>query len=378
MTSIWISSSPGELRIAVTDEIDLFDFGLWRPGAPDGFGDIHLGRVITHRPAMGGAFIELINGNGFLADNAGAKNLHDGDAVIARVIRSAQGGKDVRLDARQDFGIDKKSLKQTTPHIIVKGPSPLEEILNRWHQLPVYLDDLHLTSLFPEQYRKRIQPKARTLPLEIEPLIDHLKEDIIDLPAGMRASITPTPALIAIDVDSAAQTNENKTKLRAQFDANRLIIPPLLYQLRLRNLSGAILLDLAGLPIRKRQLLQNDFIIALTNDPLRPKFLGFTQLGLAEMTRPRQRPPLYELLTSYHGKALAILNDMEKQLKNLEISSVIGKNIVLNASIPLRQALENDPWALNEFKRRNLCSITLESKPDLSENQWRICNVSYE
>jgi len=40
-----------------------------------------------------------------------------------------------------------------------------------------------------------------------------------------------------------------------QRDANRAAIPALARQVRLRNLGGAIVIDLAGMPIRRRAAL---------------------------------------------------------------------------------------------------------------------------
>ena len=78
---------------------------------------------------------------------------------------------------------------------------------------------------------------------------------------------------------------------------NTAVIPEICRQIVLRNLSGGILIDFAGLKPAARAKLAEPLRAALTNDPLRPDFLGFSHLGLAEITRRRIRPPLHELLT---------------------------------------------------------------------------------
>src|SRR4051794_10126808 len=55
--SIRVACSPGEAQVAVVDDGRLVDFFLWRPGAPDGVGDVHRGRVLASVPAMAGAFV---------------------------------------------------------------------------------------------------------------------------------------------------------------------------------------------------------------------------------------------------------------------------------------------------------------------------------
>src|ERR1700760_3375146 len=61
--SIRASWGPGEVRVAVTDETGLLDYRLWRPGAPDGVGDVYRGRISTIMPAMAGAFVTLSGGS---------------------------------------------------------------------------------------------------------------------------------------------------------------------------------------------------------------------------------------------------------------------------------------------------------------------------
>src|SRR6185312_5197303 len=56
---VLVACSPGEVRIAVVADDELLDYAIWRPGAPDGVGDLHRGRVTTRVPAMAGSFVAL-------------------------------------------------------------------------------------------------------------------------------------------------------------------------------------------------------------------------------------------------------------------------------------------------------------------------------
>ncbi len=64
--------------------------------------------------------------------------------------------------------------------------------------------------------------------------------------------IEPTAALVAIDMDMATATAGREPKPAKQEAANRTPLPALARHIRLRNLSGAILVDLAGLTQRRR------------------------------------------------------------------------------------------------------------------------------
>ena len=97
--SIRVATSPGEAKVAVVEGRRLRDFCLWRPGSPDGVGDVHRGRVIASVPAMAGAFVALADAEGFLPDSEGAKGLTAGTVLTVRVTRAAQGNKGPRLTA---------------------------------------------------------------------------------------------------------------------------------------------------------------------------------------------------------------------------------------------------------------------------------------
>lgn len=368
MTKIRLLGAPGITHIAVIKEQNLLDYGVWYPGHPDGFGDIYLGRIESYLPALGGAFVTLGKDfSGFLPDNAGAKGLHEGNWVIVRITRSAQGGKGVRLDGRNIPSLTMPDDK--TPQLLQAGPSPFEELAQRWADADILSDELGITNLIPPSLKSRVRLTKDPIDPKIMEQIEALETPEVILPMGMRASITPTPVLIAIDMDTATQSNENQNKLRAQFNANQMALPPLLHHLRLRNLSGAIIVDMAGLPIKKRRLFQKEFELALQNDPLHPKFLGFTNLGLAEITRPRKRPPLHELFSSDHGKAIDILGVLEQQFKSLA-SPYQYHHIKLILSIALQQALQNDSWAINHFEKRCAISLSIESNPSFTPHQW--------
>ena len=96
------------MRIAAIRDGHLMDYALWRPGSPDGVGDVYRGRVTGVVPAMAGAFVAVPGGSsgrsdateGFLPDSEGAKGLTEGALVTVRITRAAQGGKGPRLSAR--------------------------------------------------------------------------------------------------------------------------------------------------------------------------------------------------------------------------------------------------------------------------------------
>ena len=72
------------------DADTLENAAIWRPGAPDGLGDVHVGRVTARIPAMAGAFVTLVDAEGFLPDSAGGAGLSEGMPVGVTITRTRQ------------------------------------------------------------------------------------------------------------------------------------------------------------------------------------------------------------------------------------------------------------------------------------------------
>jgi hypothetical protein len=148
---------------------------------------------------------------------------------------------------------------------------------------------------------------------------------------------------------------------------NASVLPDIARQIRLRNLSGAILLDLAGMKTRHRTSLAPALAAALADDPLRPRLLGFTALGLAEISRPRMRPPLHETLTGPLASGLAALRTIARASR-----ADPGRRLALRAAPPVIAALQADPVALTDLARIAGQGLNLRSDPSLSGDAWNI------
>ncbi|MBN3867213.1 ribonuclease E/G [Gluconobacter kondonii] len=346
MTEIRAACSPGEVRIAVTDHDTLLDVALWRPGCPDGLEDWHVVRVQKAAPALGGAFVLLEDGqSGFLSTRDA---LIEGALTAARVSRSAQNGKGLRL-RRADMPAEPPS----APKLLERGPTPLDELANRYPDAPIFMDDAGTAAKLPARLRPRLQRCQQAFDGALEADFDSLGSSEADL-GLLTASFFPTPALIAIDLDSTGAPD---------FKGNIAAFPDLARQIRLRNLSGTILVDPAGVKTRKRPALVAFLREALSDDPLKPDVLGATPSGLLELTRPRRRPPLHELLFSPQGLALSILRTILREDRPGQ---------TLTASISLIKALESDPEALADFTSRRARTLDLVLDPNASPASWSL------
>ena len=156
-------------------------------------------------------------------------------------------------------------------------------------------------------------------------------------------------------------------KAPVQRDGNRAAIPALARQIRLRNLGGAVVIDLAGMPIRRRAALAPDFVAALAADPLRPRFLGFSALGLAEILRPRIHPPLHALLSGPHAAGLSALRQLDR---DCAADPATPRHVV--AAPDVHRALSDDAAAAAAVARRTGRPLMVRSDPTLAPGTARV------
>ncbi len=365
-TRILACASPGEVRIAAVRDGAVLDYAIWRPGAPDGVGDLYRGRVTARVPAMAGAFLALDGAEGFLPDSEGAAGLTEGDVLVVRVTRSAQGGKGPRLTARLTTGDG--SWQNTGPvGLIARGDGPLLELAEHHPDAEVLVDDAALLARFRSRLGERLSLCGKPIDDDTADQIEALAQPAVDLPGGARLHIHPTPALVAIDVDAGGAIGAGRARTAAHLAVNRSVIPALARQIRLRNLSGAILVDFAGLPARRRAALGPALAAALADDPLGARLLGFTALGFAEIVRPRVRPPLHELLAGPHTAGLAALRHIAA-----EHAAAPHRLSALRASPSVVAALQADADALPDLARRAGRPLILHADPTLRATEWVI------
>ena len=361
MTRLLAVASPGEVRILAERDGTLLDYAIWRPGRPDGVGDLHRGRLEARVPQMAGAFVLIEGATGFLPDSEGGAEATEGEGVGVRVTRAAQGGKGPRLTAR--LAPEEAALVGAgpAPALLRRGPGAVTRLAALHPDAPVLADDPALVARLRPRLGERIALSRDALDENLAAQAEALAGSDAALPGGLRASFHPTPALVAVDVDTAGGTLGRQSKAAALVALNRAALPALAMQLRLRNLSGAILVDLAGLSPKRRAGLAPELVAALALDPLHPRLLGFTQLGLAEIVRQRVHPPLHELLAGPHAAGLAALRALERE-----------GAARLRAAPSVAAALQADAVALADLARRTGRSLILRVDPALPSCGWAL------
>lgn len=173
----------------------------------------------------------------------------------------------------------------------------LEEIVT---DVPAYYDELkgYLEQYQPEDMDRLTFYEDRLLPLAKLYSLDTAFEKALGrnvwLKSGGYLVIEPTEAMTVIDVNTGKYSGKKKmqeTILKINLEAADEIGR----QLRLRNLSGIIMVDFIDMEREEdRKLLLAHMGDIVSKDPVKTVVVDMTKLNLVEITRKKVRRPLHE------------------------------------------------------------------------------------
>ncbi len=132
-----------------------------------------------------------------------------------------------------------------------------------------------------------------------EKLKDALKP-LVWLKSGGSLIIQPTEALTVIDVNTGKAVTGKKKVQETFLKVNREAAKEIAKQIRLRNLSGIIIIDFIDMELKKnKELLMEELESYFKLDPVKTTLVDMTALGLVEVTRKKVRKPLYEQIREF-------------------------------------------------------------------------------
>lgn len=162
------------------------------------------------------------------------------------------------------------------PELLVAAPGPHEEAWRDW------------SDPAPDEVAEGEGAFARH---GVEEMVDALLSPLVPLPGGGHMAIEPTRALVAVDVNTGADTSP-----AASLKANIAAARDLPRQLRLRGLGGQVTVDFAPVPKRDRAALDQQLRLAFRGEAAETSLAGWTPLGNFELQRKRDRLPLALIL----------------------------------------------------------------------------------
>ena len=112
---------------------------------------------------------------------------------------------------------------------------------------------------------------------------------------GLRSGPLAPVAVTVVDVNTGK--NVAKKEMQENFlRVNKEAAEEIARQLRLRNLSGMVLVDFINLTSKSaEEELLKTFRAALQKDPVPAQLIDMTALGLVEVTRKKIKRPLHEI-----------------------------------------------------------------------------------
>jgi len=131
----------------------------------------------------------------------------------------------------------------------------------------------------------------------LEAAIDEAFKKTVYLNDGGTLVIEKTEAAFIMDVNSGKNTKK-LSKDALILETNLEAVREAARQIRIRNLSGMILIDLINMTSRShREEVIGELKTELKKDRIKTEFIDLTGLGIAEITREKRKLPLAEILS---------------------------------------------------------------------------------
>lgn len=150
-------------------------------------------------------------------------------------------------------------------------------------------------------YQDSLLPLSRLYGLRAA--LEEASRQRVWLKSGAYLVIQPTEALTVIDVNTGKYDGKKKNSQDTFLKINLEAAKEAARQLRLRNLSGIVIIDFINLSRQEdRQTLLDELSACLKRDPITTVLVDMTPLNLVEITRKKVRRPLHEQLKNKEKK----------------------------------------------------------------------------
>ena len=323
----------------------------------------------------------------------------DGMAVIVRTA----GSKRTKTEIKRDYAYLSKlwndiratTLQSEAPAIIHEEGSLVKRAIrdiytNDVESVLVEGDEAYKTAknqmkmLIPSHAKRVIkhdEPTHLFQTQNVEPQLDTIHQGEVTLKSGGYLVLNQTEALVAIDVNSGKATRERnieetalKTNLEAAEEVGR--------QLRLRDLSGLIVIDFIDMEENRNQnAVERKLKDSLRNDRARIQIGSISHFGLLEMSRQRLRASLVESVSqacphcagtgrirSINSSALHILRVIEEEAARHQAKEM---TVFIHPEVAL-YVLNQKRASLAALESQLGLSVFLEADASLSPQDYRI------
>lgn len=232
---------------------------------------------------------------------------------FSAIIRTNAGNPANYEALKSEWNYLKDTLKNITEYglhqsiftCLYKSSEPIIECLKNYYQ-ECYEE---IITDIPEIYEKLQNTEKLKIPVRlyrdeytlkklynVESEIERALQSRIWLKSGAYLILEYTEALTVIDVNSGKK-QASKDNQQNFFEINMEAAHEIMFQLKLRNISGMILIDFINMENDAQYLeLMNRLRELAKKDSVKTDVIDLTKLGLVEMTRKRIGRPIKELL----------------------------------------------------------------------------------
>ncbi len=333
-------------------------------------------------------------------------NIPDSMAVI---IRTA-GSKMKKVEIKRDYNfltktweaIRSNTLKSVAPSLIHEENNIIKRGIRDLYTAEITEIIIQGSAAFKaaKNYMKTLMPSKTKILIEysdktpllqkynINTKLEKMHSPIVTLKSGGYIVINQTEALVAVDVNSGKATKERNIEETA-LQTNKEAAEELAIQLRLRDLSGLIVIDFIDMLLNKNnRIIENILKQRLHSDRAKIQVGNISSFGLLEMSRQRLRPSIYEaeFITCHHclghGRVRSLESLTLKALHQIEEESTNYNEKTLSINIPEKTAihiLNNKRKELSNIEEKRNITINIVPDPKLKNEEdplERIKNIN--
>ncbi|MBU0730109.1 MAG: Rne/Rng family ribonuclease [Proteobacteria bacterium] len=218
---------------------------------------------------------------------------------------------------------------------------------------------------------------------DVEKQIEQIYQPTVQLPSGGSIVISPTEALVAIDVNSG-RTGKDKSFEESIFIANMEAAEELARQLRLRDLGGLIVVDFIDMRnTRHIREVEKQVKTCMKRDKAKVDISRISKFGLLQISRQKMASPVqrgsYRVCEHCQGRGM--VRSVETlalvYLRRIQTSASRKRVERIKCRLPLEAAqylLDNKRDEIQELEKKNNVRISIQGDPDIkpSEEEIRI------
>jgi len=310
-----------ERKCAMILQNDRLKFVKVLSGSSGKVGAVYVGKIKNIVKNINACFVEIANGelcylallqiqNPYLLNRTYDGRLLEGDEILVQIVRDAQKTKQASVST-QISGMEEEeiqnALHRTCFSCVKEAPTELESLLTK-SSFVTFTEIITDDNNYYEQLQNATANLNLVIPVRLyqdaklslsavyglQSKMEMALERRIWLKSGAYLIIEPTEALTVIDVNTGkfdAKKDVEETFRRINMEAAEEIA----LQMRLRNLSGIIVVDFINLKTKEeKSALINYMKDLVRDDPVKTVVVDMTVLGLMEITRKRIDKPLRE------------------------------------------------------------------------------------